>query len=170
MSHYAPGPTPPITASPSQPPLEDEDGGEDNIFRDMTFEEVLEDLNARFLVNLPEEEMSLVRVYWQAEQAHWFYEDYLRPLNPLLPSGNASSRTSSLPVRHCTPTLTSTMTPCGRSTARTRRWCRVAAVSSSTTRPTRSSWCAAGRAMPAGASPAARSTVKNQMCPAPFEK
>lgn len=86
MSHYAPGPTPPITASPSQPPLEDEDGGEDNIFRDMTFEEVLEDLNARFLVNLPEEEMSLVRVYWQAEQAHWFYEDYLRPLNPLLPS------------------------------------------------------------------------------------
>lgn len=52
----------------------------------MTFEEVLEDLNARFLVNLPEQETSLVRVYWQAEQAHWFYEDYIRPLNPFLPS------------------------------------------------------------------------------------
>ncbi|TXT16055.1 hypothetical protein VHUM_00558 [Vanrija humicola] len=52
----------------------------------MSFEEVLEDLNARFLVNLPEQETSLVRVYWQAEQAHWFYEDYIRPLNPFLPS------------------------------------------------------------------------------------
>ncbi|WVW81843.1 hypothetical protein I302_103841 [Kwoniella bestiolae CBS 10118] len=59
---------------------------EENIFRDMSWEEILEDLNARFLINLPREEMSLVRVYWQAEQAHWFYEDYLRPLNPLLPS------------------------------------------------------------------------------------
>ena len=45
------------------------DGSEENVFRDMTFEEILEDLNARFLVNLPREEMSLVRVYWQAEQA-----------------------------------------------------------------------------------------------------
>jgi mRNA-decapping enzyme subunit 2 len=42
---------------------------EENIFRDMTFDEILEDLNARFLVNLPREETSLVRVYWQAEQA-----------------------------------------------------------------------------------------------------
>ncbi|ORX34807.1 hypothetical protein BD324DRAFT_604335 [Kockovaella imperatae] len=67
-------------------PDPDEDGGEENIFRDMTFPDILEELNARFLVNLPKEEMGLVRVYWQAEQAHWFYEDYLRPLNPLLPS------------------------------------------------------------------------------------
>lgn len=62
------------------------DAEEENVFRDMSFDEVLEDLNTRFLVNLPPEETSLVRVYWQAEQAHWFYEDYLRPLNPLLPS------------------------------------------------------------------------------------
>lgn len=49
---------------------EDEgEASEENVFRDMTFEEILEDLNARFLVNLPREEMSLVRVYWQAEQA-----------------------------------------------------------------------------------------------------
>ncbi|WVQ62674.1 uncharacterized protein L199_000821 [Kwoniella botswanensis] len=69
--------------------IEDPSAGQDeeeNIFRDMSWEEILEDLNARFLINLPREEMSLVRVYWQAEQAHWFYEDYLRPLNPLLPS------------------------------------------------------------------------------------
>lgn len=56
------------------------------MFRDMSFDEILEDLNARFLINLPKEEMNLLRVYWQAEQAHWFYEDYLRPLNPSLPS------------------------------------------------------------------------------------
>jgi hypothetical protein len=42
---------------------------EENIFRDMSLEDILEDLNARFLVNLPREEMTLVRVYWQAEQA-----------------------------------------------------------------------------------------------------
>lgn len=71
-------------AGPSTIP--DDDGDEENIFRDMTFEEILEDLNARFLVNLPEEELTLVRLYWQAEQAHWFYEDYLRPLNPQLPA------------------------------------------------------------------------------------
>ncbi|ORY20476.1 Dcp2, box A domain-domain-containing protein [Naematelia encephala] len=62
------------------------DADDEDVFRDMSFEDVLEELNARFLANLPEEEMSLVRVYWQAEQAHWFYEDYLRPLNPLLPT------------------------------------------------------------------------------------
>lgn len=42
---------------------------EDNMFRDMSFDEILEDLNARFLINLPKEEMNLLRVYWQAEQA-----------------------------------------------------------------------------------------------------
>jgi len=51
------------------PDPDDDVGDEENIFRDMSFEEILEDLNARFLVNLPKEEMNLVRVYWQAEQA-----------------------------------------------------------------------------------------------------
>jgi mRNA-decapping enzyme subunit 2 len=52
------------------PDADDDAHDEENIFRDMTFEEVLEDLNARFLVNLPSEESSMVRVYWQAEQAY----------------------------------------------------------------------------------------------------
>lgn len=65
---------------------DEDDGSEDNIFRDMEFEDVLDELAGRFLVNLPEEENSSLRLYWQAEQAHWFYEDYLRPLNPLLPA------------------------------------------------------------------------------------
>lgn len=51
------------------PDPDDDVGDEENIFRDMSFDEILEDLNARFLVNLPKEEMNLVRVYWQAEQA-----------------------------------------------------------------------------------------------------
>ncbi|ODN96275.1 hypothetical protein I350_08286 [Cryptococcus amylolentus CBS 6273] len=75
-------PDPDDTPIPDDGDIDDED----NIFRDMTFDEIMEDLNARFLINLPKEEMNLLRVYWQAEQAHWFYEDYLRPLNPLLPS------------------------------------------------------------------------------------
>ncbi|RXK34654.1 hypothetical protein M231_08089 [Tremella mesenterica] len=76
-----------MTSSRPITPFDEEDeGGEDNLFRDMTFDEILEELNARFLINLPQEEMTPVRAYWQAEQAHWFYEDYLRPLNPQLPS------------------------------------------------------------------------------------
>ncbi len=39
------------------------------VFRDMTWEEIMDDLNARFLLNLPKEELGLIRVYWQAEQA-----------------------------------------------------------------------------------------------------
>ncbi|GAA5870946.1 hypothetical protein JCM8547_000038 [Rhodosporidiobolus lusitaniae] len=41
---------------------------------------VLEDLSARFIVNLPEEELeSMDRVCFQIEQAHWYYEDFIRP-------------------------------------------------------------------------------------------
>lgn len=49
--------------------IEPEGDPDESMFRDLTFDEVLEDLNARFLVNLPQEEKSLVRIYWQAEQA-----------------------------------------------------------------------------------------------------
>lgn len=50
------------------------DGGtgeddQENVFRDMTFDEIMEELIARFMVNLPREETTLVRLYWQAEQA-----------------------------------------------------------------------------------------------------
>ena len=66
-------PTPtPGTMQSNVSPEEIDDIGEDaeeNVYRDMSFDEILEDLNARFLVNLPKEETSLVRVYWQAEQA-----------------------------------------------------------------------------------------------------
>ncbi|EIM83511.1 DCP2-domain-containing protein [Stereum hirsutum FP-91666 SS1] len=52
-----------------------------------TFEEVLEDLSSRFILNLPDDELeSLERVCFQVEQAHWYYEDFIRDVNPKLPS------------------------------------------------------------------------------------
>ena len=71
LSHPA-NPAAPSSSSPRPTTSmndEHDDASEENIFRDMTFEEILEDLNARFLINLPREEMNLVRIYWQAEQA-----------------------------------------------------------------------------------------------------
>lgn len=48
---------------------------------------VLEDLLVRFLVNCPEEDLSLIeRVFFQVEEAQWFYTDFVRVLNPALPN------------------------------------------------------------------------------------
>jgi mRNA-decapping enzyme subunit 2 len=56
-------------------------------YAQLSFNDVLEDLSSRFIVNLPaEEQKSIERICFQVEQAHWFYEDFLRPLNPSLPS------------------------------------------------------------------------------------
>jgi hypothetical protein len=46
-----------------------DDDESDNVFRDMPFEDIMEELIARFMVNLPREETTPVRLYWQAEQA-----------------------------------------------------------------------------------------------------
>ncbi|WFD29608.1 5'-(N(7)-methylguanosine 5'-triphospho)-[mRNA] hydrolase [Malassezia sp. CBS 17886] len=55
--------------------------------RQNTFQEELENLSCRFIVNLPANELaSIERIGFQVEQAHWFYLDFLRPLNPLLPA------------------------------------------------------------------------------------
>ncbi|KZT02695.1 DCP2-domain-containing protein [Laetiporus sulphureus 93-53] len=49
----------------------------------LTQEEVLEELSSRFILNLPDEELaSLERVCFQVEQAHWYYEDFIREQNP----------------------------------------------------------------------------------------
>ncbi|BGP43747.1 mRNA-decapping enzyme subunit 2 [Rhodotorula kratochvilovae] len=59
-------------------------------FASLQLSAVLDDLAARFIVNLPAEELeSMDRVCFQIEQAHWYYEDFVRPMasNPsLLPS------------------------------------------------------------------------------------
>lgn len=47
---------------------------------------VLEDLLVRFLVNAPDEDLSSIeRIFFQVEEAQWFYLDFVRQLNPLLP-------------------------------------------------------------------------------------
>lgn len=48
---------------------------------------VLEDLLVRFLVNAPDEDLSSIeRIFFQVEEAQWFYLDFVRQLNPLLPN------------------------------------------------------------------------------------
>lgn len=43
----------------------------------------------RFIINLPKEELeSVERICFQVEEAQWFYEDFIRPLDPDLPSLN----------------------------------------------------------------------------------
>ncbi|TBU35269.1 DCP2-domain-containing protein [Dichomitus squalens] len=52
-------------------------------YSDLSRDEVLEDLSSRFILNLPEEELASVeRVCFQVEQAHWYYEDFIREQNP----------------------------------------------------------------------------------------
>lgn len=61
----------------------------------------LDDLCVRFIVNLPREELeSVERICFQIEEAQWFYEDFLRPLDPSLPSMNLR-RFSLLMFQHC---------------------------------------------------------------------
>jgi hypothetical protein len=54
----------------------------------MTFDEALEKVETRFIYNLPETELAHIeRLFFQIEQAHWFYEVSLSPsLSSLLNS------------------------------------------------------------------------------------
>ncbi|KAK9453192.1 Dcp2, box A domain-containing protein [Dipodascopsis uninucleata] len=56
-------------------------------FANATLDEVLDDLSVRFIINCPPEELASVeRVCFQVEEAHWYYEDFIREQNPQLPS------------------------------------------------------------------------------------
>lgn len=49
-------------------------------------DQALEDVEARFLYNLPESELNQVdRLFFQLEQAWWFYEDFMADVNSALP-------------------------------------------------------------------------------------
>ncbi|KAG0708867.1 DCP2-domain-containing protein [Suillus ampliporus] len=75
------------SSSPEMHPAPPMDSAERFSYKHATHEEVLEDLSSRFLLNLPEEEISsLERICFQVEQAHWFYEDFIREQNPKFPS------------------------------------------------------------------------------------
>lgn len=50
------------------------------------FQDILDDLCSRFILNCPQEELSsFERICFQLEQAHWFYEDEYRNGDPSLP-------------------------------------------------------------------------------------
>lgn len=70
-------------------------------FVDETLERCLEDLIVRFVVNCPDEDLSSIeRVLFQIEEAHWFYQDFLRTSNPLLPSMKMKQFTNRL-IEQC---------------------------------------------------------------------
>jgi mRNA-decapping enzyme subunit 2 len=68
----------------------------------MTLVDWLDDLCVRFIVNLPNEELqSVERICFQIEEAQWFYEDFIRPLDPHnLPSMHLR-KFSQLMFQHC---------------------------------------------------------------------
>ncbi|KMU74092.1 mRNA-decapping enzyme subunit 2 [Coccidioides immitis RMSCC 3703] len=67
----------------------------------MKLEDWLDDLCVRFIINLPREELeSVERICFQVEEAQWFYEDFVRPLDPNLPSFNLRSF-ALLIFQHC---------------------------------------------------------------------
>jgi mRNA-decapping enzyme subunit 2 len=68
----------------------------------MTLVDWLDDLCVRFIVNLPREELdSVERICFQIEEAQWFYEDFIRPLDPNnLPSMHLR-KFSQLIFQHC---------------------------------------------------------------------
>lgn len=57
-----------------------------NGFQNQTLERVLEDILVRFVINAPPEDLAdNARVFFLFEEAHWFYLDYVRTINPYLP-------------------------------------------------------------------------------------
>ncbi|KAG8219805.1 hypothetical protein J3R82DRAFT_778 [Butyriboletus roseoflavus] len=75
------------SSSPEIQPAPTADPQERFTYKHATHDDVLEDLSSRFLLNLPDEELSsLERICFQVEQAHWFYEDFVREQNPKFPS------------------------------------------------------------------------------------
>jgi hypothetical protein len=60
----------------------------------------LDDLAARFIINLPTQELESgpERICFQIEQAHWFYVDFLQPKNPKLVRQHNGQRRNSLHV------------------------------------------------------------------------
>ncbi|KAH6917393.1 DCP2-domain-containing protein [Coprinopsis sp. MPI-PUGE-AT-0042] len=71
----------------SSPELAPAETGSVFSYKDATEDEIIEDLTSRFILNLPDEELtSLERICFQVEQAHWYYEDFIREENPRMPS------------------------------------------------------------------------------------
>ncbi|KAI9017881.1 Dcp2, box A domain-containing protein [Phycomyces nitens] len=71
------------------------------VLANATFEEILDDLSSRFIINVPDVELkSVERICFQVEQAHWFYEDFVRELKPELPSFQLKTFSAKI-FKHC---------------------------------------------------------------------
>ncbi|CDH60497.1 dcp2-domain-containing protein [Lichtheimia corymbifera JMRC:FSU:9682] len=72
-----------------------------NALATASFEEILDDLSTRFIINVPEAELkSPHRICFQVEQAHWFYEDFVRLLQPNLQSFQLKTFSEKI-FKHC---------------------------------------------------------------------
>ncbi|KAJ4486129.1 Dcp2, box A domain-containing protein, partial [Lentinula aciculospora] len=81
----SPSSSSPELYSAMQPQMDPSEGRYPTMYE--TEEDVLEDLTSRFILNLPDEELnSIERISFQVEQAHWYYEDFIREANPKFPS------------------------------------------------------------------------------------
>ncbi|TPX46533.1 hypothetical protein SeMB42_g03649 [Synchytrium endobioticum] len=61
-------------------------GYETMSFEKFSLVDALEDLSSRFIINVTDSELSKTeRICFHIEQAHWFYEDFVREQNPALP-------------------------------------------------------------------------------------
>lgn len=56
-----------------------------DLFASQEYQDALEDVHTRFILNLPETELETAdRIFFQIEQAWWFYEDWICDQNPEL--------------------------------------------------------------------------------------
>ncbi|KAI0692759.1 DCP2-domain-containing protein [Cytidiella melzeri] len=75
------------SSSPELPLSRSTNNNDQSLSIDHKLHEILEDLSSRFILNLPDPELeSLERVCFQVEQAHWYYEDFVREQDPSLPT------------------------------------------------------------------------------------
>ena len=67
-----------------------------------TIDQALDDVEARFLLNLPETELAQAdRLFFQIEQAYWYYEDFKADFHPTLPHFKSLKLFAKKIFEHC---------------------------------------------------------------------
>jgi len=68
----------------------------------MTFDQILDNVEARFLYNLPLHEIENVeRLFFQIEQAYWYYEDFFADKYNHLPHFSTLKSFANQIFKHC---------------------------------------------------------------------
>jgi len=69
-----------------------------------SFESVVDDLTTRFILNLPSDgHLDTARLFFQLEQAHWYYEDFVAEHHSHLPHFHALKQFCKMMFAHCFP-------------------------------------------------------------------